>query len=147
MDCNLPGSSVHGISQARILEWVAISCHFLLQGIFPTQGSNPCFLCLLLWQVGSLPTEPAGRAPKGFLNLYHLFITHDCSLTTFSYFFFKNLSSTLYYNLHENKEHSLMLILSFPVPIICLVHNRSSVHIYWVNKWHTGKNNEKISSI
>ena len=24
MDCSLPGSSVHGISQARILEWVAI---------------------------------------------------------------------------------------------------------------------------
>ena len=26
MDCSLPGSSVHGIFQARILEWVAISC-------------------------------------------------------------------------------------------------------------------------
>ena len=25
MDCSAPGSSVHGISQARILEWVAIS--------------------------------------------------------------------------------------------------------------------------
>ena len=25
MDCNPPGSFVHGISQARILEWVAIS--------------------------------------------------------------------------------------------------------------------------
>ena len=25
MDCSLPGFSVHGISQARILEWVAIS--------------------------------------------------------------------------------------------------------------------------
>ena len=25
MDCSLPGSSVHGISQARILEWVAIA--------------------------------------------------------------------------------------------------------------------------
>ena len=25
MDCSLPGSSVHGISQERILEWVAIS--------------------------------------------------------------------------------------------------------------------------
>ena len=25
IDCSLPGSSVHGISQARILEWVAIS--------------------------------------------------------------------------------------------------------------------------
>ena len=24
MDCNLPGSSVHGIFQARVLEWVAI---------------------------------------------------------------------------------------------------------------------------
>ena len=25
MDCNLPGFSVHGILQARILEWVTIS--------------------------------------------------------------------------------------------------------------------------
>ena len=32
--CSPQGSSVHGIFQARILEWVAI---FLLQGIFPTQ--------------------------------------------------------------------------------------------------------------
>ena len=30
--------SIKGIFQARVLEWVAIS---LLQGIFPTQGSNP----------------------------------------------------------------------------------------------------------
>ena len=37
MDCSLPGSSVHGISQARILEWVAIP---FIQGIFLTQGSN-----------------------------------------------------------------------------------------------------------
>ena len=29
--------------------------HFLLQGIFLTQGSNPCLLCLLHWQVDSLP--------------------------------------------------------------------------------------------
>ena len=25
MDCSLPGSSVHGTSQARVLEWVAIA--------------------------------------------------------------------------------------------------------------------------
>ena len=25
MDCSLSGSSVHGISQARVLEWIAIS--------------------------------------------------------------------------------------------------------------------------
>ena len=34
--CSPPASSVHGILQARILEY-----HALLQGIFPTQGSNP----------------------------------------------------------------------------------------------------------
>ena len=34
MNRSLPGSSVHGILQARILEWLA--SHSLLQGIFPT---------------------------------------------------------------------------------------------------------------
>ena len=38
MDCSPPSSSVHGILQARILEWVAIS---FSRGIFPTQGPNP----------------------------------------------------------------------------------------------------------
>ena len=37
LDCRPPGSSLHEIFQARILEWVAI---LLFQGIFPTQGSN-----------------------------------------------------------------------------------------------------------
>ena len=35
LDYGLPGSSVHGILQARMLEWAAI-----LQRIFPTQESN-----------------------------------------------------------------------------------------------------------
>ena len=39
--CGLPGSSVHGIFQARILEWVA---NPFSRGIFPTQSSNPCLL-------------------------------------------------------------------------------------------------------
>ena len=43
MDCSLPGSSVHGILQARI---TGVCCHFLLQGIFPTRGSNPGLLHL-----------------------------------------------------------------------------------------------------
>ena len=49
MDCSPPGSSVHGIRQARMLEWVAIP---FFKGIFPTQGSN---LHLLHWQAKSLP--------------------------------------------------------------------------------------------
>ena len=61
MDCSTPGSSVHGISQARILEWVAIS---FSRGIFPTQGSN---LCLLHWQVDYLVLSDQGspQTPVG----------------------------------------------------------------------------------
>ena len=33
MDCSLPGSSVHGIFQARVLEWGAIAfSHYALKG-------------------------------------------------------------------------------------------------------------------
>ena len=38
LDCNLPGSSVHGMLQARILEWVALSSS---SGSFLTQILNP----------------------------------------------------------------------------------------------------------
>ena len=38
VDCSPPGFSVHGILQARVLEW---GCSLLLQRIFPTQGLNP----------------------------------------------------------------------------------------------------------
>ena len=41
MDFHLPSSSVHGIFQARILEWVIMGYHFLFQGNSPTQGLNP----------------------------------------------------------------------------------------------------------
>ena len=37
-----------------------VGCHFLLQGIFPTQGSSLYLLSLLHWQVGSLPLVPPG---------------------------------------------------------------------------------------
>ena len=43
MDCGPPASSVRGILQARILEWVAVPSSRL---IFPTQGLNPHLLCL-----------------------------------------------------------------------------------------------------
>ena len=33
VDCSLPGSSVHGILQARIVEWVAISFSISLEGM------------------------------------------------------------------------------------------------------------------
>ena len=58
MDYSLLGSSVCGILQARILEWVPIPSN---QGIFPTQGMNTCLLHLLHCRQDSLPTEPPGK--------------------------------------------------------------------------------------
>ena len=55
MDNSPPGSTVHGIFQAKILEQVAISYS---RGIFPTPGLNPCLLHFLPWQVDSLPPVP-----------------------------------------------------------------------------------------
>ena len=49
-----------------------MSCHALLQGIFTTQGPNPCLLCLLHWQAGSLPLV-SPRKPNlciSYSNMY-----------------------------------------------------------------------------
>ena len=55
MDCSPPGSSLHGIFKARVLEWVAIS---FSRGIFQTQGSNPgpphCRQMFYIWATGEV---------------------------------------------------------------------------------------------
>jgi len=48
IDCSPPGSSVHGISQARVLEWVA----FLTPEDLPNPGMEPGSPAL---QADSLP--------------------------------------------------------------------------------------------
>ena len=58
MDCSLP----------VLCPWdspgknFGVGCHALLQGIFPTQGSNPSLSCLLHWQASSLPLVPPGKS-------------------------------------------------------------------------------------
>ena len=54
-----------GFLQARILKWVAVPSS---SGIFPTQGSNSHLLCLLRWQVGSLPLVLPGK-PRSSLQM------------------------------------------------------------------------------
>ena len=63
MDCNLLGSSVHGILQARILEWAAIP--------FSRESSKPRSPAL---QADSLPSEPSGKSIHVFMY------TYSCSL-------------------------------------------------------------------
>ena len=74
MDCSPPGSSVHGILQARILEWVAISSsrgsrwirdhtHDLILTWLPVSPprDGTRVSCLMYGQVGSLPLAPPGK--------------------------------------------------------------------------------------
>ena len=75
MDCHPQGSSIHGISQARILEWGAIS---FSREIFMTQGSKLCLLSLMLRCAKSLPSRltlcdsldysPPGSSVHGILQ-------------------------------------------------------------------------------
>ena len=58
MDCSLPGSSVHGILQARILEWVAIP----FSGDLSDPAIKPRSPTL---QADSLPSEPPGKPMEG----------------------------------------------------------------------------------
>jgi len=74
MDCSPPGSFVR-----RSLEFLLIpgknagvGCHFLLQGIFPTQGSNPHLLYLLPWQADSFYHWATWEAQEARLELVYL---------------------------------------------------------------------------
>ena len=67
MDCSLPSSSVHGIFQTRILEWVAIS----FSGVFSLLGTEPGSPAV---QTDSLPTELLGKSQKSFSRV-QLFVT------------------------------------------------------------------------
>ena len=57
MDCSLPGSSVHGIFQARILEWMVISS----PGDLPYPGIKPMSLVSPALQAGYLPMALPGK--------------------------------------------------------------------------------------
>ena len=88
MDCSLPASSVL---------CPGVGCHFLLQGIFQTQGSNRCLFCLLHWQEGSLPLAPPGKPWRGLPTnwpteiVYQFYLCHFlhlhgmCSINLFSF--------------------------------------------------------------
>ena len=67
MDYSPPGFSVHGIFQARILEWIAIS---YFRASSWSRDWTLHLLHLLHWQADSLPQSPRGK-PKSLLQLTH----------------------------------------------------------------------------
>ena len=63
MDCSPPGSSVHGISQARILQWVAIS----FSRDLPDSGIEPATPVSPVLAGGFFTAEPRGK-PNHYMN-------------------------------------------------------------------------------
>ncbi|CAI9157750.1 unnamed protein product [Rangifer tarandus platyrhynchus] len=84
-DCGPPGSSVHGILQARILEWVAITSW---------QGIEPKSLVYPVLQADCLPAEPSW--PIG-LNQITEERTHSVSFTSWTSFSLSSGLSVLIY--------------------------------------------------
>ena len=77
---------LHRLQPARLLHlWdfpgknTGLGSHSLLQGIFPTQGLN-LRLCLLQWQVGSLPAEPHYPGELAFTQSGTVLFSQDPSL-------------------------------------------------------------------
>ena len=60
-DCSLPGSSIHGIFQARVLEWVAIAFSKVASWWSPNllQGGNSADMCFPAFRFGK------GRQQRG----------------------------------------------------------------------------------
>ena len=71
VDCSPPGSSVHGILQGRIVEWVAVPSSRDL----PDPRTELVFLMSNLhWQMGSLPLAPLGSLCNHHYCLNSFFI-------------------------------------------------------------------------
>ena len=45
-----------------------VNCHFLIQGIFLTQGLNPCLLYLLHWQADFFPLSQLGGSSSSWYS-------------------------------------------------------------------------------
>ena len=91
---------LHGLQPARFLcSWnlpgknTGVGCHFLFQGIFPTQGSNLRLLGLLHWQADSLLLQRLRSPNKDLINQFGISFTWSnwCFLSN-DYFIFEYLS-------------------------------------------------------
>ena len=69
MFCSPPSSSVLEFLWNFPGKNTGVGCHFLLQGIFLTQGSNPSLLCLLHWQSDSLPLHHLRTQVKRWMEV------------------------------------------------------------------------------
>ena len=138
MDGSPPGSSIHGISQARILEQVAISFSRVLPKLTPL--SSPAL------QADSLPLTPPGKPP--FSNLCcsdtqscpTLCDPMDCSTPGFpAHHISRSLLKVLSAESVMPSNHLTLccplLLLPLIFPSIRVFSNESALRIRWLKFW------------
>ena len=144
MDCSLLGSSVHGISQARILEWVAISfsrgsswfrdqTHVsCIAGRFFTilyhWGTKPPFFSILFFIVQFSSVAQSCVTPRTAAHLAFMSITSSWSLLKPM-----SIKSVMPSN-HFILCCSLLLLPSI-FPTIRVFSNESVLRIRWPKYW------------
>ena len=88
IDCTLPGSSVHGILQTRVLEWLP----FPPAGDLPDPGIEPASPVSLALVAGFFTTEPTGKVLSAkhllkyiffYLCIYLAVLSLSCSMWDF----------------------------------------------------------------
>ena len=118
MDCSLPGSSVHGIFQARVLEWGAIKCRFLSS---TPASQNPWDSFNESFQVSPLCSRVEGQSQI----VCPLFPIATASLAT-------PMSNTL---MGASNLLLHLLILPFILTSSLFTHTYIHTHIYRLPRW------------
>ena len=84
MDCSPPSSSVHGIFQARVLEWVAINTSKIKWILVIYNFSIFCYLCSIClmgrkgW--GDSDHLPWHKGPENVLPIWNIFMSRQSTL-------------------------------------------------------------------
>ena len=78
-----------------------MGCHATLQGIFPTQRSNPHLLCFLHWQAGSFPiAPPVLMCISDILKQLELLLRHNLPAFSGKNYLFEQQPSYIYTSIH-----------------------------------------------
>ena len=122
MDCSLPDSSVHGISQARILEWVAIS--FFRGSSWPWDGTRIfCIGRQILYHRATWEAQTFVRVPFPLLLMNILECGCFCMISDFP------TKGQKTHSWHHGVLHSAGAI---PGTVIHSL-NKHSLSIWWVS--------------
>ena len=153
MDCSPPGSSVHGICQARILVWASMPSS--RESSWSTDWSWVSFVsCIAFfthWAAGEAQVQLYNRVIHNFWRLYSIIVQSlsrvwlfatPCTVARQASLSFTNSQSLLKFMSIESVTPSNHLILCWPLLLlpsiflsIRVFSNESALHIRWPKYW------------